>query len=77
MINQWALKMIRQYHGLLLQLGKDIFETEEMLTDKVGQKMPFLWQFNVASILDDFKKQGKDIVQHIAELRKEFDCLDF
>ena len=75
--SQWALSVVRKYHGILHRIGKDIFEAEEMLEDDIGRTMPFMWQFRVAGIVRDFQTQATDIIKTIAELRKEYQVYGF
>lgn len=71
----YALKLIRDYHEMLLDYANQDTRTKEMLSG--SNFMPFLWKYQVAESIINGKKAMKKIVKNIRELRDTYNCRIF
>ena len=75
MSNGFALKLIRDYHKMLLSYANQDTKTKKMLSE--SKFMPFLWKYQVAESLTNSKKAMEKVAKNIKEVRDTFNCRGF
>ena len=75
MRKNFALGLIRNYHGYLLSYANRDVEMKKMLED--ANYMPFLWKHKVAQSIVRGKEEMREITNTIRKLRKDYNCMEF
>lgn len=71
----FPLGLIRNYHGYLLGYANRDVRMKSMLKKAIF--MDFLWKQELAQSIVDGKKEMKEIVNTIKELREDYNCMEF
>ena len=72
---KFALGLIRKYHNHLLGYANRDVKMKKMLGKSIF--MSFLWKHEVAQSIIDGKKEMKEIISTIKDLRKDYHCREF
>jgi len=72
---KFALKMIRDYHSILLKSVETTEGIKEMI--KKDDFMDMKWKIRVAKLLTGAEIDSRAIVDKIRELREEYNCREF
>ncbi len=72
---EFALRLIRDYHSMLLKSAKTLVGIKKLIIK--DDLMDIKWKCEVARLLVDVEAGMQKKVSNIKKLREEYNCLEF